>query len=348
MRKATHAEVAVWKTVGDSPHCVGLHEVFEEECVCFMVMERCLCGLFEYLEQKQELNERTIGAVFVQMLQGIQHLHSVHVCHRDIKPENFLVGGADGETVKLADFGLACKVPANGIMTGVYGTAPFMCPVMLQGLPYYETVDVWSMGVIVYSLLYGHLPYQPKEQTARAMKKAIVEGAPPSFLSLQTRSASAIKFVRALLQRDVDKRLTATEALSMTFMVEAANGSHMSDYELPSLRHSLFAARKGGAFDIRDPTKKSSLDDLLNEKQISTNGVPLPDVVRQSGKVSRVVTTSKSQRKTTSTEAEVVSTPATAWDNQSTQSSVGSTRSPSSGTKSPVSFRSIDRSSART
>merc|ERR1719502_912890 len=101
-----------------------------------------------------EVNERTLGKMFAQMLMGISHCHSVSVVHRDVKPDNFLVSQG---VVKLCDFGLSAIIPSGGKnmgkVGGIYGTAPFMCPEMLATDWYDEKADVWSFAVIVYAFL---------------------------------------------------------------------------------------------------------------------------------------------------------------------------------------------------
>jgi len=83
--------------------------VFGED-LCFMVMEKCSCGLYQALRNMPDVTERDLGNILAQMLQGISHCHSVNIIHRDVKPDNFLIGGKDCHTVKLTDFGLSAIV----------------------------------------------------------------------------------------------------------------------------------------------------------------------------------------------------------------------------------------------
>jgi serine/threonine protein kinase len=198
------------------------------------------------------------------------------VIHRDIKPDNFLVGGQDGHTVKLIDFGLSVMVPKLGKVSGVFGTPPYMCPEMINK-EYYDTkADVWSLGVMVYVFLFGTFPYDCKEPSSSAMKQAIVTGVPPSFLpSLKLddsrngylRTKHAVQLVKALLDRNPMSRVSAKEALRQPWMTLSLNGQHRPGADLPSLRPMLNSAKLAGAFEFRDVSNTSSDDALLDEMQ---------------------------------------------------------------------------------
>jgi len=217
------------------------------------------------------------------MLEGIAHLHHVSIIHADIKTDNFLMGGEDGHTVKLADFGLAAQVEKGGTVTGISGTAPFMCPEMLSTRRYGEKADVWSFGAIVYLLMFGRFPYMPPERrNAKTMKQAILKGTPaPSFAVLSPagtlekraaksnfRSDDAVSFAKALLIREPRKRPSAEEALRMPWMRAAKLGEHAPNMDLPSLRPMLQLAKKIGAFEAPDLQTVSPVDGLLNALQM--------------------------------------------------------------------------------
>mmetsp|Transcript_81372 Transcript_81372/g.128122 ORF Transcript_81372/g.128122 Transcript_81372/m.128122 type:complete len:400 (+) Transcript_81372:59-1258(+) len=232
---------------------------------------------------------KTVLMIADQMINRIEYVHAKNFIHRDIKPDNFLVGGDDGTTVKLGDFGLSAMFPKPGSkLTGVYGTAPFMCPEMLDGRSYDEKSDVWSVAVVVYAMLFGNFPYMPKEQSSKGMKKAILDGAPPKFApatkstseNANLRTDNAVSFVQTLLNRDPETRPAAQATLSMPYMVGARDNSHAAGVTLPSLRPVLHMAKKVGAFEVRDPSRETGIDAILNQLQIQRHGTPLPDVGR--------------------------------------------------------------------
>jgi calcium-dependent protein kinase len=89
-------------------------------------------------------------------LKAINHCHSLDICHRDIKPENILLG--DNGSLKLIDFGLSEQVKKNKKMSTIVGTPYYIAPEVLKG-NYNDKCDVWSLGVIMYILLSGYLPF---------------------------------------------------------------------------------------------------------------------------------------------------------------------------------------------
>mmetsp|Transcript_28140 Transcript_28140/g.49053 ORF Transcript_28140/g.49053 Transcript_28140/m.49053 type:complete len:457 (+) Transcript_28140:80-1450(+) len=284
-QKAAQSEAAIWKAVGAHANVIRLHDVFWGQQLCYLVMEKCACSLLSALESTPEFNEATLSRVVVQMFQGLAHVHAARIIHRDVKPDNFLCGGENGYTVKLGDFGLSAALPKVGGVSGVFGTAPFMCPEMLAGRWYNEKADVWSVAVIAYVLLFGNFPYMPKEQSSKGMKQAILDGQPAPKYEPAGRhhqqlmpSKNAVTFCKTLLNRDPDRRPTSCEALTMPYMLQASDDEQVAPFPeiLPSLRPMLHAAKKVGAFEVRDPSRDDRTDNLLNSLQMKHLGVPLP------------------------------------------------------------------------
>jgi calcium-dependent protein kinase len=104
-------------------------------------------------------------------LKAINHCHSLDVCHRDIKPENILLG--DNGSLKLIDFGLSEQVKNNKKMSTIVGTPYYIAPEVLKG-KYNDKCDIWSLGVIMYILLSGYLPFGG--DGAAAVFEKVIEG----------------------------------------------------------------------------------------------------------------------------------------------------------------------------
>lgn len=217
-------EERVWRTVGSHPNCVEMFQSFMDGSVFCLVMERCEVPLIDRLVELTQVCENVLAPFIRQMLLGIAHIHQRLIVHRNVKPEKFFVGGPGGCTVKLSDFALAAQLPKPGAtLMGSCGTAGYMSPEMAGGSGHSESTDVWSLGVTVYMLLYGELPYMPTEASSLAMKRAVLNGAPaPKFVRVWQKAASpsveAESFVRATLERMPWRRCTAKEALGLPFL----------------------------------------------------------------------------------------------------------------------------------
>jgi serine/threonine protein kinase len=271
----------VLKRVGDHKNCVKLIDALFCYEFCFVVMERSSKTLNQYLAGMREPNERSIGQVFVQMLSAIKHVHDSLVLHRDIKVENFLVGGEDGDTVKLCDFGLSVTLPPNGKKRGLCGTAPYMCPEMIRDECYDWKADVWSFGVVAYLLLFGVFPYATADHDALSMKQAIVKGSAPKFSSAgkigKYHSDCVLEFVKALLNRDPTVRLSANDALQMPYMEMISQSCYMPGVGLPSLRPMLSCAIEISTAKPHDVSKSLPVDSWLNMLQMQRCGRALPE-----------------------------------------------------------------------
>jgi len=281
LERGANMEAKLWFTACLHKNIVQLDEIFHDASCCFFVMERCASSLFQHLAAIPDLNERSLGSIVAEMLDALSHVHSVGVVHRDVKPDNFLMGGQDGLTVKLADFGLSAVISKNSKLKAVYGTAPFMCPEMVKGKYCDEEADVWSVGVLAYALPFGNFPYVPKQKSSKGMKQAILEGRPPSFESGPPyvglmRSCSAFEFLQNLLHRNPENRPYANEALQTPYMAVVGESQHMLGHDLPALRPMLYLAKKVGAFEVRDLTKQGDLDVVLHVLQKAKWGKALP------------------------------------------------------------------------
>mmetsp|Transcript_116275 Transcript_116275/g.323191 ORF Transcript_116275/g.323191 Transcript_116275/m.323191 type:complete len:460 (+) Transcript_116275:29-1408(+) len=267
MHKA-HTEATTLQLVVGAQNVVRLFDSFIEDGLSFIVLEACDQSLREAFERVMVIRETTLAAVLQHMFTAISFIHGEGVVHRDVKPANFMVCRG---TPKLCDFELAGVVKKTDdvdprtALTGVQGTPPFLAPEMLAGKPYGSGVDVWALGVVAYVLLFGAWPYAPPRLSGPAMKSAIKAGLPaPTFragTALPAVSGEASAWVRALLQREPERRPSAEEAMAHRSLRApwAAAGA--------DLRRIVGAARRIGAFGSvgRGDEEASDLDSLLNE-----------------------------------------------------------------------------------
>ncbi|CAN0065084.1 unnamed protein product, partial [Sphacelaria rigidula] len=108
-------------------------------------------------------NEQKVRAICRALLLAIQHCHAHDVIHRDLQPSNMLLS-ADNSTIKIAGFGQACSV-AYGLRNDKCGAPHYVSPEVLESKPYGKPVDMWSMGVTMYTILAGDLPFKAFRQS---------------------------------------------------------------------------------------------------------------------------------------------------------------------------------------
>ncbi|KAG0704027.1 Pkinase-domain-containing protein [Suillus ampliporus] len=191
------------------PHVTQMYEVIATESHIWIVTELCFGGeLFDYLAEKGRLSERESSIIFGQLALAVAYLHEKGIVHRDLKLENVLLD--ERCRVKLGDFGFTREYDRGVYMETFCGTTGYAAPEMLQGKRYLgPEVDIWSMGVILYCLLTGTLPFDDDDEAV--MKEKVIKGKyeDPEWLSTDARD-----LIRNILEVDPAKRLTIPQILT--------------------------------------------------------------------------------------------------------------------------------------
>ena len=198
------------------PNIIHLYEVFENEKYFYIIMEYCGGGdLFSYLEKRHfHIKEEQACRIIHKMLTALYYLHSYGIIHRDIKPENVLMtSNEDNADIKILDFGLGKILGPNECCTEPYGTLSYVAPEVLLEKSYNKQVDAWSLGVTAYLLIGGSLPFDhPKND--REIARQTINDPPPFKGNVWKRvSREGIDFVKKLLEKDPEKRMSIKEAL---------------------------------------------------------------------------------------------------------------------------------------
>lgn len=177
------------------PNIVAVHDCGEHDGIPFIVMERLPGSSLADQIARGPLPHPHVRATLDNVLAALTAAHRAAILHRDIKPGNILVG-ADGEAMKVADFGIAKTQEAAHTRTGqVFGTIAYLSPQRISGAPASVADDVYAVGVVGYEALAGHRPF-PQENMG-ALARAILNDRPPPL---------------ALVRPDVDPALvTAIE-----------------------------------------------------------------------------------------------------------------------------------------
>lgn len=232
-------EVAILKEMKHS-HIIRLYDFFEEPTTYYLVMERMRGGeLFDRIVAKAYYNEKEARDTCKIVLEAVQYCHQHHVAHRDLKPENLLLlSEQDDSAVKIADFGFAKKVYKKNSLTTQCGTPGYVAPEILEGTPYDERADMWSVGVILYILLGGYPPFI--ESTQRDLFKKIRKGEYEFHEEYWgTVSAEAKDLISSLLTVNANKRLDCLGAMKNTWIT--GDGDKLASKDLGTQLNSLRA-----------------------------------------------------------------------------------------------------------
>lgn len=153
------------------PHIARLYEVIVTEKLVWLVLEYCPGDeLYNYLSHHGRIDPATVQKIFTQLVGAVSYVHSMSCVHRDLKLENILLD--KHENVKLCDFGFTREYQGKTSYLQTWcGTVCYSAPEMLRGDKYAaEKVDVWSLGIILYALLCGELPFDEDDETQTKMK----------------------------------------------------------------------------------------------------------------------------------------------------------------------------------
>ncbi|KAJ1651538.1 hypothetical protein IWQ61_007922 [Dispira simplex] len=160
-------EVQILSTISHS-NIIRYHEVFEnDQYLCIMTEFVSGADLLSMITEQTKLTEHLGRSIFYQLCSAIEYLHQRGITHRDLKPENILIQELTG-LVKLTDFGLARSLNDATFVATMCGTPSYIAPEIIRnrdGVPRYtQLVDLWSLGVVLYHMLTGRLPFNGETQ----------------------------------------------------------------------------------------------------------------------------------------------------------------------------------------
>ena len=198
------------------PNIIRLYNVFENADYLYIIMEYCYGGdLFSYLENRHfRLSEKRASTIIHQMATAVYYMHSFGVVHRDLKPENVLMTSTDEDSdIRILDFGLSKILGPYEKCDEPYGTLTYCAPEIIVDEPYAKPVDLWSLGVMTYLMVSGKLPFNSEDENEIARQVVYDE---PNYTRnpvWKTISPECLDFIKRLLDKDQNKRMTIKEVL---------------------------------------------------------------------------------------------------------------------------------------
>eukprot|EP00063_Salmo_salar_P031456 XP_014006291.1 PREDICTED: serine/threonine-protein kinase SIK2-like [Salmo salar] len=200
--KKIYREVEVMKLL-NHPHIIKLYQVMETKDMLYMVMEYARNGeMFDYLLSLGRLSESEARRKFCQILSAVDYCHSNHIVHRDLKAENLLLDS--NMDIKVADFGFGNFFSEGQFLSTWCGSPPYAAPEVFEGIEYEgPPLDIWSLGVVLYVLVCGVLPFDGP--SLPALRQRVREG---RFRIPFYMSQDCENLVRRMLVIEPAKRIT--------------------------------------------------------------------------------------------------------------------------------------------
>ncbi|XP_071752887.2 serine/threonine-protein kinase D3-like isoform X2 [Centroberyx gerrardi] len=223
-------EVAILQNL-HHPGIVNLECMFETPERVFVVMEKLHGDMLEMIlsSEKSRLPERLTKFLVTQILVALRHLHFKNIVHCDLKPENVLLASAEPfPQVKLCDFGFARIIGEKSFRRSVVGTPAYLAPEVLRSKGYNRSLDMWSVGVIVYVSLSGTFPFNEDEDINDQIQNAAFMYPPNPWKDI---SGEAIDLINNLLQVKMRKRYSVDKSLSHPWLQDYQTWLDLREFE---------------------------------------------------------------------------------------------------------------------
>ncbi|XP_075939832.1 serine/threonine-protein kinase D3-like [Anarhichas minor] len=223
-------EVAILQNL-HHPGIVNLECMFETPEQVFVVMEKLHGDMLETIlsSEKSRLPERLTKFLVTQILVALRHLHFKNIVHCDLKPENVLLASAEPfPQVKLCDFGFARIIGEKSFRRSVVGTPAYLAPEVLRSKGYNRSLDMWSVGVIVYVSLSGTFPFNEDEDINDQIQNAAFMYPSNPWKEI---SEHATDLINNLLQVKMRKRYSVDKSLSHPWLQDYQTWVDLREFE---------------------------------------------------------------------------------------------------------------------
>ena len=200
-----------------NPFVIKVYKIYEDKNNFLIIMEYCEGGeLFNYIVKKKRLSEEEASYFFFQLINGIEYIHSKGIAHRDLKPENLLL--SKNKILKIIDFGLSNFYDGTKRLQTPCGSPCYASPEMVKGKRYDGfNIDIWAIGVILFAMLCGYLPFEDDENDTDVLFNEIIRNKIdyPYFLS-----KLSLDILQKILVSDPLQRITIDEIKNHPFYLK--------------------------------------------------------------------------------------------------------------------------------
>ncbi len=195
----------------EHPNIVNVYDVGTQDEFHYIIMEYVQgITLKTYIEKKGKLNYKETLSIAIQVARGIQAAHAKNIIHRDIKPQNIMIS-TDGK-VKVTDFGIARAVSEHTIHADVMGSVHYASPEQTRNGYVGNTSDIYSLGIVMYEMVTGRVPFDGDSTVAVAIKHLQEEMVAPSEYA-EDLPISLEKIILKCTQKSADRRYSSMEDL---------------------------------------------------------------------------------------------------------------------------------------
>ncbi|XP_043360665.1 ribosomal protein S6 kinase alpha-3 isoform X4 [Dermochelys coriacea] len=278
-------EIEILLRYGQHPNIITLKDVYDDGKYVYVVTELMKGGeLLDKILRQKFFSEREASAVLLTITRTVEYLHAQGVVHRDLKPSNILYVDESGnpESIRICDFGFAKQLRAeNGLLMTPCYTANFVAPEVLKRQGYDAACDIWSLGVLLYTMLTGYTPFAngpddtPEEILTRigSGKFSLTGGYWNSV------SVTAKDLVSKMLHVDPHQRLTAAQVLRHPWIVDC---DQLPQYQLnrqdaPHLvkgaMAATYSALNRNQSPVLEPVGRSTLAQRRGIKKITSTAL---------------------------------------------------------------------------
>jgi len=241
-------EVEILLRFSSHPNIVSIHQVIEDTKHTYIMMEYLEGGeLLDHLLTQKYFTEREASSVLEVISVTVKYLHDNGVVHRDLKPSNIMYSDRshDPNSIKICDFGFAKQIRAeNGLLMTPCYTASWVAPEVLLEQGYDQACDVWSLGVLLYTMLAGHIPFATgNENSPRRILQKIGTGVVDmSSGNWRHISFQAKDLVQKMLHADPKRRIRVSDVLAHIWITDRdklPNTKLNHEVELKSIKENV-------------------------------------------------------------------------------------------------------------